>query len=121
MCETLVTSADVLTVSNVELQARYGGTIVPHARNEARFDPSNYDRDRIRTRLGFADTDLVLLCMGVFQDRKAQLALVHAFAQFVHRHPEARLVLVGNHPSDYAFAVGKADLPTFEHQRFERK
>ena len=33
------------TVSNVALQERYGGLLVPHARDERRFDPARYDRD----------------------------------------------------------------------------
>jgi D-inositol-3-phosphate glycosyltransferase len=82
---------------------RYGIDLSAIARYE-----DDHPRDELRAGRGFAPSDRVLLCMGVFQDRKAQLALVHAFAQFVAARPDARLVLVGNHPSDYAFAVGQA-------------
>lgn len=63
------------------------------------------DRDELRAKLGFGPNDLVLLCMAVFQERKAQLALVQAFVRLAAAHPHARLVLVGNHPSPYSMAV----------------
>ena len=50
-----VSDADVLTVSNGELEARYGGVIVPHARDESVFDPARFDRAELRSRLGLRD------------------------------------------------------------------
>jgi glycosyltransferase involved in cell wall biosynthesis len=67
-----------------------------------------HDRDQLRTELGFGPQDTVLLCMGVFQERKSQLALVIAFAQLAPLFPEAHLVLVGDHPTPYAAAVHEA-------------
>lgn len=67
-----------------------------------------HDRDALRAEVGIAPDDVVLLCMGVIQERKAQLALVLAFADLVDRHPHARLVLVGGHPSVYSLAVEQA-------------
>jgi D-inositol-3-phosphate glycosyltransferase len=46
--------------------------------------------------------------MGVVQERKAQLALVIAFARIAPLFPDAMLVLVGDHPSPYAAAVRAA-------------
>ncbi|MCU1612542.1 MAG: hypothetical protein JWO98_82 [Frankiales bacterium] len=69
---------------------------------------SDHDRDRLRADLGFEPSNTILLCMGVFQPRKSQLALVVAFSQLVHLFPEARLVLVGDHPSPYGDAVRAA-------------
>jgi glycosyltransferase involved in cell wall biosynthesis len=46
--------------------------------------------------------------MGVFQERKSQLALVLAFAAVAPRFPRARLVLVGEHPTPYAGSVRDA-------------
>lgn len=65
----------------------------------------DHDRDAARAELGFGPDVQVLLCMGVFQERKAQLGLVLAFAEVAHEHPDAHLVLVGYHPSDYSDAV----------------
>ncbi len=63
---------------------------------------ATHDRDALRAEVGIAPDDVVLLCMGVIQERKAQLALVLAFADLVDRHPHARLVLVGGHPRSTA-------------------
>ncbi len=63
------------------------------------------ERDATRAAAGFAADDRVLLCMGVFQERKAQLALAHAFAAAAPVYPHAKLVLVGEHPSSYAQAI----------------
>ena len=38
--DSLVRHADAITVSNPELRRLYGGTLVPHARDEREFDPS---------------------------------------------------------------------------------
>lgn len=70
----------------------------------ARYCATN-DRDEVRRSLGFEPHERVLLCMGVFQERKGQLALLLAFAQLAGSHPDATLVLVGEHRSDYSTAV----------------
>jgi glycosyltransferase involved in cell wall biosynthesis len=67
-----------------------------------------HDRDRVRAELGFEPQHTVLLCMGIFQERKSQLALVLAFARLAELFPDARLVLVGDHPSPYAASVREA-------------
>lgn len=66
---------------------------------------AQHERDALRAELGFEPEHRVLMSMGVFQERKGQLALVQAFAPFVESHPDARLVLVGFHPSHYGQAV----------------
>lgn len=69
---------------------------------------ATHDRVALRAEAGIAADDVVLLCMGVIQERKAQLALTLAFADLAHRFPQARLVLVGGHPSPYSLAVEQA-------------
>lgn len=69
---------------------------------------ATHDRDALREQLGFGSQQTVLLCMGVFQERKSQLALVFSFARLANLFPDARLVLVGDHPSHYADAVRAA-------------
>jgi glycosyltransferase involved in cell wall biosynthesis len=69
---------DVLTVSNIELQHRYGGTIVPHARDETLFDPARYDRAAVRARLGLASTDRLILFGGTPRVHKGILQLLEA-------------------------------------------
>ncbi|HWC10906.1 MAG TPA: glycosyltransferase, partial [Acidimicrobiales bacterium] len=56
--------ADSVTVSNVPLAARYGGSVIPHARDERVFDPERYDREEARARLGLTDEHRVVLFAG---------------------------------------------------------
>jgi D-inositol-3-phosphate glycosyltransferase len=63
------------------------------------------DRYRLRGRRGIAADRTVLLCMGVFEPRKAEVPLLHAFARVAAQFPDALLVLVGAHPSGYSTAV----------------
>ena len=64
-----------------------------------------HDRAELRRAAGIDEDETIVLCMGVFQERKAQLALVLAFSAVASRFPRARLVLVGEHPTAYAAAV----------------
>jgi D-inositol-3-phosphate glycosyltransferase len=82
---------------------RYGINLADVAAYEA-----EHDRDALRAQAGFAPQHRVLLCMGVFQERKAQLALVEAFAEVSAAHPAARLVLVGDHPTNYSSGIHHA-------------
>jgi glycosyltransferase involved in cell wall biosynthesis len=68
----------------------------------------SHDRRDLRRSLGYCDDDVVVLCMGVFQERKAQLGLVHAFAEVAALFPDAKLALVGDHPTPYADSVREA-------------
>jgi glycosyltransferase involved in cell wall biosynthesis len=77
-CESVLSGADVLTVSNAELQHRYGGSIVPHARDEAAFDPSRFDRNGVRARLGLTRTDRMILFGGTPRVHKGILQLLEA-------------------------------------------
>jgi glycosyltransferase involved in cell wall biosynthesis len=77
-CDALVDAADGLTVSNPALQQRYGGLIVPHARDERVFDPDLYDRDETRRRLGIDPSKRLLLFGGTPRAHKGVLELVRA-------------------------------------------
>ncbi|MEI8238701.1 MAG: glycosyltransferase family 4 protein [Actinomycetota bacterium] len=63
------------------------------------------DRAAIRTSMGWAPDDLVILVVGVFEARKAEAAIVAAFEELSPVHPELRLVLVGSHESPYSRCV----------------
>jgi glycosyltransferase involved in cell wall biosynthesis len=63
-CESLVPLADEVIVSNRTLGELYGGTIVPHARDERLFDPARYDREAVRTRFGFEQDERIVLFAG---------------------------------------------------------
>jgi glycosyltransferase involved in cell wall biosynthesis len=58
-----------------------------------------HDRDAVRRRLGFSDSSLVLLCLGMVEPRKAQIALTQAFAgSEVLAGSDVALALVGAGP-----------------------
>jgi D-inositol-3-phosphate glycosyltransferase len=59
------------------------------------------DRATLRRRLGVDETDRVILCMGSIEPRKSQAMLTAAFAQVAERHPDAKLVLVGETDKEY--------------------
>ena len=63
------------------------------------------DRCSIRQAAGIPIDATVLLCVGTIEPRKAQAALVVAFAEVAAEFPEAVLVLVGDTGSAYAEGV----------------
>lgn len=67
-----------------------------------------HDPQQLRKQMGLRPEQRVALCMGVFGERKAQLALVVAFAEVAELFPDVCLVLVGDHPSQYARSVREA-------------
>lgn len=77
-CEPLISAADHVTVSNVALQDRFGGTIVPHARDERRFDPARYDRDETRRALGIPLRERLLLFGGTPRRHKGIVEVLQA-------------------------------------------
>ncbi|HEX2382910.1 MAG TPA: glycosyltransferase, partial [Acidimicrobiales bacterium] len=77
-CESVLSGVDELTVSNVELEERYGGMIVPHARDEAVFDPARFDRAAVRDRLGLGETDRMILFGGTPRVHKGILQVLEA-------------------------------------------
>jgi D-inositol-3-phosphate glycosyltransferase len=66
------------------------------------------DRTAVRAGLGVGDDDVLLVCIGTIEPRKAQGTLVVAFGEVARTHPEARLVLVGDMGTAYAAAVHHA-------------
>jgi tetratricopeptide (TPR) repeat protein/glycosyltransferase involved in cell wall biosynthesis len=87
--ESLIPTADALTVSNIALQQRFGGVIVRHARNENIFDPQLYNRTAIREQFGYQDGDRVILFLGTPRPHKG----VFRIAQALENLNDPRLVL----------------------------
>jgi glycosyltransferase involved in cell wall biosynthesis len=85
-CDSVVRSADQLTVSNSELEARYGGILVPHARDEELFDPARYDRAAARRRLGLGEDDRLLLFGGTPRAHKGIVDLLEALDEIGDEH-----------------------------------
>lgn len=64
-----------------------------------------FDSAAARRRKGIAPDAVVVLVMGVFEERKGQAWLAEAFARVAAVHPRALLVMVGDHPSPYSTTV----------------
>ena len=62
--ESLIPLFEQITVSNEELQRKYGGMVLPHIRDAHDFDPAIYPREEIRAGLGFSSEDRVILFAG---------------------------------------------------------
>jgi glycosyltransferase involved in cell wall biosynthesis len=92
-CESVIGHADLLTVSNEVLQQRFGGVVVPHARRPDAFDPALVDRDKIRSELGVADGDRLLLFGGTPRVHKGVLEVLEALDEI--GDPRNRLLLFG--------------------------
>jgi glycosyltransferase involved in cell wall biosynthesis len=92
-CEPMIGHGDALTVSNVALAERYGGVLVPHARDEQRFDPARVDREATRARLGVGPTDRLLLFGGTPRAHKGVIGVLEALERLGDRR--YRLALFG--------------------------
>lgn len=92
VCEPLVAEADHSTVSNVALQQRFGGTIVPHARDETLFDPARFDREAVRAAFGVPADARLLLFGGTPRRHKGVIDLASAIVEL--RDPSLVLGLI---------------------------
>lgn len=92
-CEGIIPLADGLTVSNSELQRKYGGQVVPHARDETVFDPTLYDRDSIRAKFGFTPEDRVILFIGTPRLYKGVVDIAEALSRL--GDPRYKLCIIG--------------------------
>jgi glycosyltransferase involved in cell wall biosynthesis len=72
---------------------------VPHAIDLARFAPDPAHRRDVRASLGIADTDLVLLSVGILSAQKGVEVALEALALIRARRPDVRLIVVGDGPS----------------------
>lgn len=95
--ESLCKVADGIIVSNVALQKKFGGIIVPHVRDENRFDPSKYDKLKIRSQYGVPVDAKVVLFFGTPRVHKGINILAEAVSKVADL--DFRLVLVGT-PTD---------------------
>ena len=76
--ESIVDFADEIVVSNEELQKRFGGTVIPHVRNEDVFNPRLYPRKDIRKRIGYKESDQVILFIGTPRFHKGIVQIADA-------------------------------------------
>lgn len=93
VCDGLVAGADGITVASSQLQAAYGGVVVPHARDERVFDPARYDRAEARRALGFAEADQVVLFIGSPRAHKGVVEIARAVRSL--DAPHVRFCVIG--------------------------
>lgn len=79
--ERRIPRSDAVTVSSSWLQHRFGGEIIPHARDAHFFDPSRFDRLAARERLGAAEGDIVVMFLGTVMKHKGVDLIVEAMAR----------------------------------------
>ena len=97
-CEPLVDAADQVTVSNPALQERFGGVVVPHARDERLFDPGAYDRDDVRRRLGVSEHMRLVVFGGTPRAHKGVVDVLRALDRL--GDDRYRLLLFGTRELD---------------------
>lgn len=85
-------AANAITVSNGVLQGRYGGSVIPHARDERLFDASLRDRATSRQALGLSEDDCIVAYVGTFRAHKGVQDLRLAARRLP---PSVKLALVG--------------------------
>lgn len=94
-----------------EMFARFAGathrTVVPYGVDTTAISEfaRDFDRAAARRRHGIPDEAMVLLAMGMLEERKSQACIVEAFAEVAAVHPDSRLILVGDHPGEYSDVI----------------
>lgn len=96
LTQSLCKSADEIIVSNVALQQEFGGTIIPHVRNETTFDPSLYNKYTLRQRHGVPIDAKIVLFFGTPRIHKGLDTLARAISEIAD--PNFRLLIVGTAP-----------------------
>lgn len=90
----LINAFDGVTVANSALQSRYGGVLLPHARDERELSPDPARRQRQRARWGIEPSMRVVLFFGTPRAHKGLLEIARALAGLAD--PRWRLVVVGS-------------------------
>ncbi|MEG5066201.1 glycosyltransferase [Microcoleus sp. B3-A4] len=102
LAQNLCRTADEIIVSNMALQCEFGGTIIPHVRDENIFNPNLYDSREVRHRYGIPLDVKVVLFLGTPRLHKGVVKLAQAIHQISDQ--DFRLLIVGSIP-DYSIAV----------------
>lgn len=101
--EALSGLADARTVSNRFLQDRFGGTIIPHAKDTDELDPTRFDKADVRDELDLPSDDFLVMFSGTPRTHKGVDDLAKAVAEI--NRDDVRAVVVGAHESEYVDTV----------------
>jgi glycosyltransferase involved in cell wall biosynthesis len=91
--------ADARTVSNRFLKDRFGGTLIPHARDTMKFDPARFDQQSVREELGLPTEAFLVMFSGTPRPHKGVENLAQAVIGI--DCDDVRAVVVGAHESEY--------------------
>jgi glycosyltransferase involved in cell wall biosynthesis len=91
--EGLVRYADRVTVSNSFLRSKFGGTVIPHARDTDLLDPARYDGTALRRKYGLPPDRKIVMFLGTPVEYKGIEDLVEALRLL--ERPEVMLLIVG--------------------------
>lgn len=64
LLELFTKCSNSITVSSTFLQKKFGGVIVPHARDTNAFDPSRYNKSELRIKYNIKNNQKVILFLG---------------------------------------------------------
>lgn len=103
--EALSGLADARTVSNRFLQDRFDGTIIPHAKDTDKLDPTRFDKASVRDELNLPPDDFLVMFSGTPRTHKGVDDLARAVAAI--DRDDVRAVVVGAHESEYVNTVRK--------------
>ncbi|WP_151194624.1 glycosyltransferase [Candidatus Symbiobacter mobilis] len=93
LAHSLCFKADAILVSNPALQAEFGGTVLPHVRDERNFNPSLYDGAALRKAHNVPLDAKVVLFFGTARAHKGLDVLARAVSEI--DNPCFRLLIVG--------------------------
>lgn len=97
--------ADAISVSNKYLQSRYGGIIIPHARDGSFLDPKNYPRKHLKNELGISPDVRIVSFIGSPRPHKGLEDLIKAVGRI--NDPSVLLMIVGFSADVYSEALKK--------------
>lgn len=120
---------DAVTVANGPLQQRYGGSVIPHARDPHALKPANAEeRAAARRHFGIDDNAAVILFFGTPRRHKGVVEIAQAVAA-IPNHINACFVVAGEIPPserknglerDVRSALSPESLVLLGHQPFEK-
>lgn len=100
LSEALVRFADGVIVANEFLQDRFGGTIIPHARNPEKFDPGKYDKTAVREEFGLPRDGTLVVFAGTPHQYKGVSDFLAAAERI--EDDDFYAVIVGADESEYS-------------------
>ncbi|MEQ9230632.1 MAG: glycosyltransferase [Cyclobacteriaceae bacterium] len=98
ICQSWIHLFPYRIVSNHKLQEKFGGTIIPHVRNERIFDPQFYNRSWIRKKHGYSPSDKVILFLGTPREHKGFEEIPRALKKI--GNPNYKFCLIGKIRND---------------------